>query len=242
VKPDQAPPGGVHEDVTPQLEYDAKADGTPAPACAQPEEGEDGSDTAALSEAAPEPSKAPAPSQRKIEANRRNARKSTGPRTPAGKSRVSRNALKHGIFSKKLLTKDVAGGEDPREYLQLQAAIYEQYRPVGRFEEMLVDWIASFTWRLSRVPRCERGQIDRALANHRFVAEQGRAQVLDSAEMSAPHNPEDDVIFDDLLLPSNGELDKLLRYEESISKQRDRAIAELEKLQDRRKKFGTGDL
>jgi hypothetical protein len=138
------------------------------------------------------------------------------------------------------LTKDVAGEEDPRDYLQLQATIYEHYRPEGKFEELLVDWIATFTWRLSRVPRCERGQIDRALANYHFEAQQGRAQVLDSAEMSAQHNPDEDSIVDDLLLPSNGELDKLLRYEESISRQRDRAVAELERLQERRKKIGNG--
>jgi hypothetical protein len=36
-------------------------------------------------------------SERKIAANRRNARKSTGPRTRSGKARVSRNALRHGL-------------------------------------------------------------------------------------------------------------------------------------------------
>ncbi len=37
-------------------------------------------------------------SARKIEANRRNARKSTGPKTATGKKRVSRNAIKHGVL------------------------------------------------------------------------------------------------------------------------------------------------
>jgi len=36
-------------------------------------------------------------SVRKQKANRRNAQKSTGPRTPAGQARASRNALKHGL-------------------------------------------------------------------------------------------------------------------------------------------------
>jgi hypothetical protein len=37
------------------------------------------------------------PSERKLAANRGNARRSTGPRTTAGKSRASRNALRHGL-------------------------------------------------------------------------------------------------------------------------------------------------
>jgi hypothetical protein len=36
-------------------------------------------------------------SQRKVEANRRNARLSTGPRSPAGKARAARNAMRHGL-------------------------------------------------------------------------------------------------------------------------------------------------
>src|SRR5438094_9229461 len=42
-------------------------------------------------------------SSRKVEANRRNALKSTGPRTTNGKRRVARNAIRHGFFSKWLL-------------------------------------------------------------------------------------------------------------------------------------------
>ncbi len=39
-------------------------------------------------------------SARKLEANRRNAKRSTGPRTAEGKARVARNAVKHGFFAR----------------------------------------------------------------------------------------------------------------------------------------------
>src|SRR5687767_2004550 len=53
--------------------------------------------------------------ERKVEANRRNARLSTGPRTPEGKARSSGNARSHGLFSKVAVLPD----EDPAEYAKL---------------------------------------------------------------------------------------------------------------------------
>ena len=42
-------------------------------------------------------------SEKKAEANRRNALKSTGPKTPEGKDAVRLNALKHGLLSEEIL-------------------------------------------------------------------------------------------------------------------------------------------
>ena len=53
-------------------------------------------------------------SQAKIQANRRNAEKSTGPKTEEGKAVVSRNAVTHGLTSRY----DVLSCEDPAEYEQ----------------------------------------------------------------------------------------------------------------------------
>jgi hypothetical protein len=236
MKPDQAAQDGLQEHPTTVLEHDANRDAATKPTFAEPEERENRSVVAAVSEMPPEPSNTLATSPRKIEANRRNALRSTGPRTPSGKSRVSQNARKHGIFSQHLLTNDVDGAEQPREFWRLHAAITQHYAPQGPLEELLVDKIVTWSWRLARVVRCERGQIDRALAAHRFQAEHGRVNYSDSPEMTTLHNAEEDQIVDDLFVPSNGELDKLLRYEDMISKQLDRTIAELERLQTRRQR------
>ncbi len=72
-------------------------------------------------------------SSRKRNANRANARHSTGPRTRAGKSRSRLNALTHGAF----LTCDVListgdGEENQPEFDQLLAGLVEDWRPVGQ--------------------------------------------------------------------------------------------------------------
>jgi len=45
-------------------------------------------------------------SDKQIEANRRNARKSTGPQTPEGKAKVAQNAVKHGLLAEHILIQD----------------------------------------------------------------------------------------------------------------------------------------
>jgi hypothetical protein len=92
-------------------------------------------------------------SDRKAEANRRNARKSTGPKTPEGKAAVRLNALKHGLLSQEILLPD----EDAEALWDLDERLRAELQPVGELENLLVDRIVSLTWRLRRLGRVEAG-------------------------------------------------------------------------------------
>jgi len=174
-------------------------------------------------------------SSRKVAANRRNALKSTGPRTTNGKRRVARNAVRHGFFSKWLLVQHQDGKESQSEYDDFYADIRKHYQPVGWLEALWAEKIAVWSWRLRRLIRCESGQIARALAEHSYELEQSKADGLAEPESVLSSSPEIDAMTDHLFLPEKEELDKLLRYEAMINRQLNHAIAELERVQARRK-------
>jgi hypothetical protein len=93
-------------------------------------------------------------SQRKLKANRENARNSTGPKTPRGKAFSRRNAIRHGLFVRHI-TDFEALQENPQEYEDLLHGFWDQHQPVGRAEEVEVERIALCYWRLKRAWRHE---------------------------------------------------------------------------------------
>ena len=177
----------------------------------------------------------PAVSLRKVESNRRNSLKSTGPKTAMGKERVSRNAVRHGFFSKFLLVHHPDGKESQQEYENFCAGVQKHFNPVGWLEELWADKVAAWSWRLRRLIRCESGQIDRALAQHRYLLQQSKADDLANPDSAPLSNPEMDAVTDHLFLPEREDLDKLLRYESMINRHLHQALGELEKVQARRK-------
>jgi hypothetical protein len=76
----------------------------------------------------------PTVSIRKVESNRRNSQKSTGPKTATGKKRVSRNAVRHGFFSKFLLIQHRDGKESQDEYDDFYADVRKHFQPIGWLE------------------------------------------------------------------------------------------------------------
>jgi len=98
-------------------------------------------------------------SPRKLAANQQNARRSTGPRTPAGKARVRHNALKHGLLAKEVIVPLGDEYEKRAEFYLLLDDLCQHYAPVGPIEAMLVDRIAVAYWRLRRATRAEVGEL-----------------------------------------------------------------------------------
>ena len=96
---------------------------------------------------------------RQIAANRRNARHSTGPKTPQGKARSRLNALQHGLLAREAVLQGFWIRESPRELEALHRQFWQQCAPVGALEEMLVEQIVTCYWRKRRVLRAESGEI-----------------------------------------------------------------------------------
>ena len=78
-------------------------------------------------------------SARKAEANRQNALKSTGPKTPAGKAAVRLNALTRGLLSEEILLP----GEDEVALRELAESLRTELQPVGELETLLVGRVTS---------------------------------------------------------------------------------------------------
>jgi hypothetical protein len=86
-------------------------------------------------------------SEKQIEANRQNAKQSTGPKTPEGKAKVAGNAIKHGLRAQTNVLPDVESEEDWEEHV---AEVRAYWAPVGYMEEVLTKRIAEMLWRLRR--------------------------------------------------------------------------------------------
>jgi hypothetical protein len=150
-------------------------------------------------------------SEAQIAANRRNADKSTGPRTEDGKAKVTRNALRHGLRAEKVLTFDEASG-DFQVFLDEQRAAFE---PEDAIEEQLVERIAFCAWRLRRIYRVEADIIDGCRdSDYRGLEELDIGAAFDSC-------------------PS--EMSVLSRYETALDRAFDRAYLALERRQARRR-------
>jgi hypothetical protein len=93
------------------------------------------------------------------EINRRNARKSTGPRTEAGKAASSKNRLSHGLCSRSLLIY----GETQEEFDALRKQTHESFAPATPEELFLADQLTEALWRLHRARRVESSAYDIAM-------------------------------------------------------------------------------
>jgi hypothetical protein len=108
-------------------------------------------------------------SHRQIDANRRNARLSTGPVTTEGKQRSRRNAVRHGLTAETI----IGPLEDPHDYAAFELAVTSDFEATTAVERELVLRLASLLWRLRRATAIESG-LFRIQARHLLQFRQAR--------------------------------------------------------------------
>ena len=195
-------------------------------------------------------------SEKQDRANRRNAKKSTGPKTPQGKAAVRLNATKHGLLSKEALLP----GEDEVAFLELAERLRAELRPAGELEALLVERIVAAHWRLGRLAKVEADvfayelhgelaerarreaddhesteneRLSRAMSGTVITDEQKHREALFRAEeMKAERDAQTATLGRTLIRDAEGAnaFSKLSRYESAIERSLYRALHELQRL------------
>jgi hypothetical protein len=97
--------------------------------------------------------------ERQIEANRRNAKKSTGPKTEDGKARSRLNALTHGLSARTVTP--VLPHEDPKALDERIRKWVQDWQPRDEMENELVTRAAKLSWQIDRADRFETAHLAR---------------------------------------------------------------------------------
>ena len=99
---------------------------------------------------------------KQIIANKKNARRSTGPKTILGKEKVSINALKLGIYAEHhvLVGEDI---EQHKDYIDFMLKTFEAFDAISG---SIVQQIISIGWRLQRIPQIECGVFGIEMSEH----------------------------------------------------------------------------
>jgi len=104
-------------------------------------------------------------SKKQISANRKNAQKTTGPKTVEGKGIASINAIKHGLFARDIVIKSPHLNENQEEYDFLVDSLIQEFRPEGAYQEYLVRKMADCIWCSRRAVNAQTALIEKYLGN-----------------------------------------------------------------------------
>ncbi len=141
--------------------------------------------------------------------------RSTGPRTPEGKTVSSQNALKTALTGRTVLLP----ADDAELYESHISAFRNEWKPAGQRETILVQSLADVTWRVERIASFEAA-----------IFAKGRAFFADSYPDESPAVRKQ-LIELDIYQSNERELRNLALYEGRLRRQRDRDTAELRLLQ-----------
>jgi hypothetical protein len=165
------------------------------------------------------------PTDAQINANRANARLSSGPRTEEGKRRSRLNACRHGLTGQILFFT----AEEQSAFDRHCAGIVDSFKPVGALETELAHSIAEDRWRLRRI---------RAIENAIFaLSVESALEPTDTAAAPSPDPLDDaDLSFAQARawIDNSRQLELLSLYEHRLQRNLDRVLRQLETLQAQR--------
>ena len=161
--------------------------------------------------------------EKQIEANRRNALKSTGPKSAISKAMIATNAVTHGLLTRGIQIL----GEDHHELVAFRERMLAQLAPEGALESLLAERVIVNAWRLARAGRYEAELIDTTLKE---MQKDRELMPFRSQFHAVPQRR--DAIRKCL---NDGSYDKLARYETHIENGLYKALHELQRIQAERK-------
>lgn len=151
-------------------------------------------------------------SEKQLEANRRNAQRSTGPKTAEGKARSTRNNLRHGLTGQVT----VLPTEDREAHDTFCNRLIAGFNPETPIEEQLAHSISEDAWRLNRIA---------AIENNIFALGRGRDKNEIRNALSDAQS----------FLDHARQLNLLSLYEQRIHRNIERNLNQLRQLQKERK-------
>jgi hypothetical protein len=158
-------------------------------------------------------------SEKQIAANRLNAQKSTGPKTPEGRAAVRLNGVKHGLFAQTL----VLPGESESDFTALLESYEAEHAPATPTEEDLVVQAAMAMWRLRRLYHAEAA----------FLARERKSQ----AEWHSKTKLDDHTLTGMAINSNKDTVSTFRRQEAALERTYHRALHELERVRSRRTKM-----
>jgi len=177
-------------------------------------------------------------SPRRLAARRANAKKSTGPRSPEGQAVARLNALKHGFFACDVVNPELDGPARAEEFNSILDALLEEFQPRSARERILIDEVAACCWRIRRLLRyeCRESWVDED-AYRREADTESPSDVL-FASMGYDHHGDRERTarklrrsgLDAFVLPSNFDVDKIVRFERTVKRSLYRALDLLERM------------
>jgi len=123
---------------------------------------------------------------KQINANRKNALLSKGPKSDLGKLKSSKNSLKHGLTAKQLVI-----GECINDLNVIKDRLTKELKPKGIHQEIIVSKMIDISIRLKRVPMIEAGILNHEMLEHEAdeykdkVAEEVEGEGLNNVVLSS---------------------------------------------------------